>query len=157
MLTEKALVTAVDNTHVWLEPRQSGYCGKCSMNKGCGHYLLANLRKNRNQPIKARLAPTLDSRNIQQGDLVTVGIEETDLIKLSSLFYGLPLLLLVMSALFAMLAGFSEFMVLVCTVISLCLGISLSRKLVTGMEERALIAVQAEGVDNTEPLKLVTT
>ncbi|MFQ5488588.1 MAG: SoxR reducing system RseC family protein [Gammaproteobacteria bacterium] len=87
MLTEKAMVIAVDGERALLETTRQSACGHCSVNKACGTGVIAKALGAKRFRIEAQ-----NSAGARVGDEVVVAIEDSLLVKSSLLVYALPLL-----------------------------------------------------------------
>jgi len=96
MITEKAIVVAIKNNETWIETQRQSACGQCSANKGCGTSVLSKVLGNKLSKMKA-----INPIHAQVGDEVTVGLNESSLLKGAFMTYLLPLLFLFIFALFA--------------------------------------------------------
>ncbi|MEW6354201.1 MAG: SoxR reducing system RseC family protein [Pseudomonadota bacterium] len=95
MMEENARVVAVDGDAVWVETQRNTTCGACSLNKGCGTAVLAKFLGTRRTRIKA-----LNTLAVQAGDDVVIGLRENALLQGSLAVYAVPLLAMLIFALF---------------------------------------------------------
>lgn len=146
MLTETAQVIKSDGEFVWLEPRQADQCGSCSLKKGCGHRLLNMFYDNRKAPLKARLSALAIGQELNEGDLVTVGMDEGKLLQLSALFYGLPMLMLISLVSLGSLWAMSELFLIGLSFFALLFGFYLSRQWAIKLERDSLFVVGLDPV-----------
>lgn len=89
MITENAIVVAIDNNETWIETQRKSACGQCSANKGCGTSVLSKVIGNKLSKMKA-----INKIDAQVGDEVIVGLNEKNLLKGAFMMYMLPLLFL---------------------------------------------------------------
>lgn len=90
MIEEQGKVVALQNDWVWVETERKTACGQCSVSKGCGTSVLANVFGK-----KANSIAVMKTLPVKIGDEVIIGIEENSLVKGSLLIYALPLILLI--------------------------------------------------------------
>ncbi len=95
---ESARVVGVGDGRLWVEARNEGHCGTCSANKSCGHRLLAKAlqREPRHLEVLAGESAALD--DIKPGDHVDITLAGDTVLKLSLLFYLIPLLAMTFGA-----------------------------------------------------------
>lgn len=108
MIEETGTVIAESGDHLWVQTIQKSTCSGCSARHGCGQGVLARLSDGRANQLRVRLEEGFHGngyngsvRHVRVGDQVVIGIEESLLLRASFLVYGLPLLTLVLGALFA--------------------------------------------------------
>ncbi|NWG39194.1 MAG: SoxR reducing system RseC family protein [Hydrogenophilaceae bacterium] len=94
MLEQNAVVLKVEGGRAWVEARESGTCGSCGSG-GCSTRRLADLfgQHERTFPVENVL-------HARSGDKVIIGIPEGALWRSAFRLYGLPLMLMLMGALF---------------------------------------------------------
>ena len=90
MIEEQGRVVALQNDWVWVETQRKTACGQCSVNKGCGTSVLADVFGK-----KANSIAVIKTLPVKIGDEVIIGIEENSLVKGSLLIYTLPLIFLI--------------------------------------------------------------
>lgn len=95
MITETGKVVAVSGDRVWVQTIRTSACESCSARNGCGQRALAGVSGGRANQV---LVP--NSLGARVGDEVTVAISESALLGASLLVYGLPLILMVLGAVF---------------------------------------------------------
>jgi len=93
MIEETAQVVAVEGDDAVLQTQRQSACQSCSVKQGCGTSVLAKVVGQRSNLI--RVTNRLDAK---PGNQVVVGIAEDALVKSSFLVYGLPLVLMLISA-----------------------------------------------------------
>ena len=91
MITENAIIVAIENNQTWIETQRKSACGQCSANKGCGTSVLSKVIGNKFSKMKA-----INNINAKVGDEVVVGLNESSLLKGAFVTYMLPLLFLFM-------------------------------------------------------------
>lgn len=96
MIEESGTVVAIAGQDVWVQTIRQSTCGACSARKGCGQGALSSLTDGRANQVRVRNGIGADV-----GDRVTLGIDESQLLRASLLVYALPLLLLLGGALLA--------------------------------------------------------
>lgn len=94
MITEDAIVVAIENDQTWIETQRKSACGQCSASKGCGTSVLAKVVGNKLSKMKA-----INNIDAKEGDQVVVGLNEAYLLKGAFMTYLLPLLYLFLFAL----------------------------------------------------------
>ncbi len=87
LIEQRARVTRVQASQVWLQSAQSGACGVCPQRPACGTAVLADWLPRREFALDSDLA-------LQAGDEVMVAVEERYLLLVSLLMYLAPLLLM---------------------------------------------------------------
>jgi len=95
MIEESAIVTRTAEGIAWVQTRRKTACGGCSLNKGCGVSVLEKMLGDRNTTLKV-----IDPVSTQPGDEVTIGIHESALVKGSIAVYIVPLLAMILFAIF---------------------------------------------------------
>lgn len=101
MVEEKAVVVAVEGEAAWVETLRKAACEACAVNKGCGTAVISKALGNKRSRIKV----INDRPTLQVGDEVIIGLQEHALLRGSLIVYGMPLLLMLLAALFADYAG----------------------------------------------------
>jgi len=94
MIEEIAQVVAVEGETVLCQTQRVSACHSCSVKQGCGTSVLAKVVGQRSNQIS--LAKTLD---VKVGDEVVLGIDENALVQGSLLIYTLPLVSMIVAAL----------------------------------------------------------
>lgn len=89
MITENAIVVAIDGEQTWIETQRKSTCGQCSASKGCGTSVLAKVIGNKLSKMKA-----INKIDAQVGDEVVVGLSEHSMLKGAFMAYLSPLLYL---------------------------------------------------------------
>lgn len=128
MLRELASVVRHDGPALVLKTERQGTCARCSLKGGCGQYLLARDR-GLLEMQDCDLAGQWQKGALQPGEQVEVSLSGGQLLCLAGLFYGVPLLGLLLAALLAALLGAGEGVLMLATVVGLAGGVLLSRLL----------------------------
>lgn len=95
MLTETGQVIAVDHDGLWVETLKKTTCSGCAARHGCGQRLLASASQNMSL-IKALFREDESPDMWDVGDTVSIGMEETALLKAALYVYLGPLLCLLL-------------------------------------------------------------
>jgi sigma-E factor negative regulatory protein RseC len=107
MLCETAAVVRHDGKSILLKTNRRDTCGGCSLKGGCGQYLLA-----RDADCLELSGSDLPHQLLQEklgvGDQVQISMDEGQLLRLVALFYGFPLLGVLLATLLASLARLGE-------------------------------------------------
>ena len=90
MIKEIATVVNCDGEFAWVEASRKSVCGQCSVNKGCGTYVLSKVVGNKVTRVRA-----LNRANAVVGDEVTIGMPEATFLKTSFITYMLPLFMMI--------------------------------------------------------------
>ena len=98
MLEERALVTSVDTSAIYVDTMRKSTCSGCKASAGCGNALLDNIFQKSNRPLRV-----LPADGIEEGDEVIIGLQEDALLRGSFAVYSIPLLLMLV---FSMLVSF---------------------------------------------------
>lgn len=89
MLETRAVVVQLDGNEALVESMQSGGCGRCSSENGCGGDKLSQLFGSKQRRFRVR-----NDANAQIGTEVQVSLSEGVLLRSAMLMYILPLVLL---------------------------------------------------------------
>ncbi len=95
MIEENGVVVGLKGEWAIVKPITSGGCSSCSANQGCGTASLARFFGQRQQQHYAH-----NPLHAKPGDRVVMGLEEKALVSGSLLMYLLPLLFMIMGAIF---------------------------------------------------------
>ena len=95
MLEETAIITRRQGQFAWVSMQRQSTCGSCQASKGCGTSVLSKVIGNRFTTVKA-----LNVIDADEGDKVLVGIEESSLIRAAFAVNFIPLLGLILGAIF---------------------------------------------------------
>ncbi|MEQ5836978.1 SoxR reducing system RseC family protein [Marinobacter sp. NFXS9] len=96
MIEESGTVVAEIDDAVWVQTIRQSTCGSCSARKGCGQGALASMTDGRANQVRVH-----NPLGARVGDQVTLGIEESQLLKASLLVYAWPLVALLLGAMVA--------------------------------------------------------
>ena len=100
MIEEHAVVVGVEHELALLEVVRRSSCAMCGQTRGCGISLWGRLFGHRNNIFRA-----VNQIGVKQGDSVIVGVDERALLRSSLAAYGIPLLTLLIGALFGNALG----------------------------------------------------
>lgn len=93
MITEQAVVVAIDGDRITVEASVKSTCNTCNVQSDCGTGTIASAMAPRTQQLTVQsLLP------VNIGDHVTVGIPESGLLTASLMLYIIPILTLLTSA-----------------------------------------------------------
>ncbi|MCY4046207.1 MAG: SoxR reducing system RseC family protein [Cellvibrionales bacterium] len=98
MITEKAQVVAINEDAIWLKSTRQSACDSCKLKTGCGQKLLAEA-KGRQHFIEVPVTKDF-TESLSVHDDVDVAINEQTLLKGSLVLYVLPLILMLLGAVF---------------------------------------------------------
>ncbi len=93
MIEETARVVACKGEFAWVEAARNTACGQCSANKACGTAVLSKVTGRKITRMRA-----INTIHARKGDTVTIGLQESALLKGSFAVYILPLLLMLFFA-----------------------------------------------------------
>lgn len=136
MIEENGVVVDLKGEWAVVEPASSGGCSSCSASGGCGTASLARFFGQRKQQHYAH-----NPINAKPGDQVVMGLEEKALLTSSLMMYLVPLLAMIMGAIFFS-QWFAESLqgqdaaALVGSVVGLTSGLGLAKFLSLRMRER---------------------
>ncbi len=123
MLSEIVKVSSLESGFVRLQSFNNGSCKSCTLKPTCGQYLLNSLYVNRELALPSEMLPNeIDTLSLKNGIQVQINIKATKLVQLSLLMYLFPVLSMLLVALMAELAGFSEIVILALVVFALGLS-----------------------------------
>ena len=95
MIQENAIVVSIDKDVASLEIIRNKPCGLCGQSRGCGISIWGRLFGHRPNIFKAQ-----NMVNASVDQIVVVGVEESALLWSSFAVYGIPLVLLILGAIF---------------------------------------------------------
>lgn len=98
-IEERASVVAIDGEFAEVLPVGKSACKSCSKNAGCSSSAFALFSSGAKSHMRV-----VNSVNAQAGDEVVIGIPSGTLMMSTALAYGIPLLLLLLAALFGQVA-----------------------------------------------------
>ena len=127
MLSEPASVAAVSHDAVHLRTRRSATCSGCSLKSGCGQYLLASKDESLSLS-RSDLVCAADAAALQPGAQVQLAMPPAQLLRLSFLFYLLPLILLLLGTLAGLWLGSGESSAILGAAAGLLTGLWLARR-----------------------------
>lgn len=125
VLHETAKVTGLDGQTIRLETSRKAACSGCSLKSGCGQYLLA--RGNDCLVLRGDALSESGPGTLKQGATIRLSLQPVQLLKLTALFYLLPLLLLIAATLLATLTGLGEGNTILLALLGLLSGFLASR------------------------------
>jgi sigma-E factor negative regulatory protein RseC len=96
MIEEQAQVIEIKGDVLLLQAQTQTACGSCAANKGCGTSLLSKVVGRKFTHFQAD-----NNVNAKVGDIVVVGISEDALLKGSMVMYVIPIVAMLIFALFA--------------------------------------------------------
>ena len=102
MIEQYAQIEKIDNGFAWVEVMRQSACGHCHANKGCGTASLDRLLRRKS----SRLRIPCRSFEAQPGDWVVLGIAETSMVRTALMVYLLPLMGLLVGAIFGRYVDF---------------------------------------------------
>ncbi len=139
MLREIVKISAIEPEFIRLLPFNNGTCTSCSLKPSCGQYLLNSFYMSRELELPSKLVPKeMNIKTLKNGTQVQINIEARQLVQFALLLYLLPLLNILLVALLAELAGFSEMLILALVVIVLFFSMSMIHRYLkshVGLEE----------------------
>ena len=100
MIEQTAVVIRVEGRFALIEAQRESSCGQCSAQKGCGAGILEHSLGRRVMQLKA-----VNQCDARAGDQVVVAIPEKGFVKSAFFTYLLPLLLMLLGAVFAQQLG----------------------------------------------------
>lgn len=96
MIEELATVTGLEGRHAWVQTQRESTCKSCSAQKGCGTSAIGKVVGKQYTQVRA-----LNAHSAKVGDLVKVALPEDMLLKSSFSVYMLPLVCIVLCAVWA--------------------------------------------------------
>ncbi|TVZ38499.1 RseC/MucC-like positive regulator of sigma(E) [Alteromonadaceae bacterium 2753L.S.0a.02] len=87
MLTESGKVLAVESNGVWVETLKTSTCAQCRAKNACGQRLLASS----DAYTRVHVDLPAEFANLQPGDEVLLGIDESAFVSGVLISYGIPL------------------------------------------------------------------
>ena len=118
MFTETVKVVSVDKMRVDVEVLAPATCSGCSARSACGQRLLSKLHPGRENFLRIPNA----FEGLKPGDAVQLSVNESVLLRLSFLFYMLPLLSLLILVLLADFLQVGELFSIAFAVVGLTVG-----------------------------------
>lgn len=95
MIEETAKIVAIEEGETWVETERQSSCSSCSVNKGCGTATLSKVLGKRRNRVRV-----INKLGAEPGETVLIGIAEQALVKGSLAMYMVPLLGLLLGAMF---------------------------------------------------------
>lgn len=96
MIEEQVRVVAIEGDQLLLEAQTQSACGGCAAKKGCGTAVLSKVVGQKFSRFQAE-----NTVNAHVGDLIVVGLTERALVRGSFVIYMLPIISMILLALFA--------------------------------------------------------
>ena len=125
MIEEQAIVVGLQGKYAAIQMQRHSACNHCELNQGCGAGAIGRLLGYRNKPLRIR-----NTAGLKSGDRILLGMPDRHFLQASLLIYGLPLGLLVITAvLMKMLFGGSEILILMGAIAGFTGGLLMSSKL----------------------------
>jgi len=95
MIEETAVVVKCDGEFAWVEAQRKSACGQCGVNKACGTGTIAKIWGQKTSQMKA-----VNKVQAHEGETVLIGLQESALVQGSLIIYLLPIVSLVLFAIF---------------------------------------------------------
>ncbi|NOZ37762.1 MAG: SoxR reducing system RseC family protein [Gammaproteobacteria bacterium] len=95
MIEETAVVVKCEGEFAWVEAQRKSACGHCSVNKSCGTGTIAKIWGQKSSQMKA-----INKVHACEGDTVLVGLQEAALVQGSLIIYLLPIVSMILFAIF---------------------------------------------------------
>ena len=133
MIEERVEVVRVAEGRAWVQPANRSGCSRCDAGEGCGAGLWQRAFGLRSRQI------VLANDQLQVGDQLLLSIAESALLSSAAMLYLLPLVTLIIGALFGTLvpgAGDSELWVLFSSIAGLLGGLLIARAWATAGRDR---------------------
>lgn len=139
MLVEWGIVTNVRSHRITVNCRSKIDCERCAEGKGCGGGILARWLGNRQYSIQAFFDDSTQSPKI--GDFVAIAVPAKRIVKLASIMYGFPLVILVSFLMLqvTLFPELSELSVIAFAILALFFGFKIAAKLVEKANKRGLM------------------
>lgn len=96
MIEQRAQIVASDATYATVRVFKRSACERCARGEGCGGGIFAKLAGDREFEFQLASDPRFHVE-----DIVVIGLPETIVLRVSLLFYGWPLMLLITTAIAA--------------------------------------------------------
>jgi len=110
MITETGQVVAIEEDGLWVETVSQSTCSTCVARNGCGHNLLSKIMQGNNK-IKANFTDNQNDKPWVIGERVQIGIDERAFVLLALTVYMIPLMVMLLFAVFAVWLGLADFLV----------------------------------------------
>ncbi len=95
MIEEMAVVIRCEDGYAFVETEPKSACGSCSATGVCGTSALSKVLGNKRSAVKA-----LNPIGAEPGDNVVVGVQEPALVNTSLMFYLVPIVTMILTAIF---------------------------------------------------------
>ncbi len=95
MIEEQALILSVKGDFAEVQVQRQNSCGSCSAKAGCGSALLSSVFGNKRNSLQV-----YNPIQAGPGERVVIGLNESPFLKAAFTLYALPLLLMIVGALF---------------------------------------------------------
>lgn len=96
MLEEQAIVVGITGKYAEVQIQRQNTCAHCTLSQGCGTGAIGRLLGQRSRPMFIK-----NTVNLNPGDRLLLGLPEYGFLRASLLIYGLPLGLLIITAILA--------------------------------------------------------
>ncbi len=129
MISEQAIVVAIEGNETWIETQRKSTCGSCAANSACGTSVLSKVLGKRMSNMKA-----INKIGARVGDRVMVSLDESALLKGAFMVYMLPLLLMFLFSFFGVFisdtffADKSEIVVIIFAIIGFVSGLTMVKR-----------------------------
>ena len=141
MINEYAYVVEVNGADAVVKAERKSSCEACSINKGCGTSVLASVLGKRSLELSVR-----NDIGASVGDNVIVGIPDSVILRGSILIYLVPVLTLLLGAIFGTIVSpqlnLADGFVAISGILGLLLGFLFARSIlqkISGSENQAVI------------------
>lgn len=139
LIEQTAKVVSVDDDKIWLQTERQTSCGQCKLKQGCGTGLLDNHVGKRFSTLSVPV-----QAGIQPQQQLTVAISENKLLYGAVLMYLLPLLSLLLFAIFARWSGAGSEVEVIAGLLGLATGFGLARMSLKNKEDSFAVLVKEE-------------
>lgn len=95
MIEETAVVVKCEGEFAWVEAQRKSACGHCSVNKSCGTGTIAKIWGQKSSQMKA-----INKVHACEGETVLIGLQEGALVQGSLIIYLLPIVSMILFAIF---------------------------------------------------------
>lgn len=141
-MRERAVVVALEGEQMWVEAVAKS-CPRCLEGKGCGGGIFLSLSSGTQRRL---CLPNTVSARVQQS--VWLVIDDAGALKVSAVFYGLPLLALLAAGAFGALLAWPEPLVVVCALLAMSGSFMLAQRCQPWLFQR--LGLHAELIDPAE-------
>ncbi len=147
MIEEQAIVVGILGKNVEIRMERQSTCSHCELSPGCGTGAVGRLLGHRSKPLIIE-----NTLKLKSGDHILLGIPNRSFLRASLLIYGMPVGLLVITALMVqMLSGGSEILVPIGACAGFLGGLFLSARLAgmghAGQFNPRILQVNSEPID----------